>query len=330
MIQTMKILFVTNMYPSETQPVNGIFVKEQIDQISQELTFEYDVFLIDGINKGKLEYLKSIFQIPRQILSGKYDVVHIHYGLSALFLLFFKPNARVFLTLHGSDIFIEGGNKWQVAISKMVLNKVDKVFILNQKMEEIVRPYNPNYELVPCGVDTDFFKPTGQDEQRKNEKLIVFSNSPQRQVKNFPLFQKTIQILAEKSDHIIKFACIENLSREGVRDLLNTADCLLLTSLSEGSPQVVKEALACGLPVVSVPVGDVRFMMDGVPRCAVSQAHHPEELADLVLQSFVDKSDRESIRQAFMRKGTYDHASVTRKIIDNYQAQVKPVLIDQR
>lgn len=191
-------------------------------------------------------------------------------------------------------------------------------------MEAIVRNYNSNTELLPCGVDADFFVPTGQ-QQQEHSKLILFPNSPQRAVKNFPLFEAVITRLKQKSEYDIKFACIENLSREGVRDLMGRAACLLMTSNSEGSPQVVKEALSCGLPVVSVPVGDVREMVTDVPRCYVSQSADPEELANLILRSFQEEGDRQTIRSAFMSKGSYDHYSIAQKLVNNYQNSLNKV-----
>jgi len=53
---------------------------------------------------------------------------------------------------------------------------------------------------------------------------------------------------------------------------LNASNVLLLTSLHEGSPTVVKEALACGLPVVSVDVGDVAERIEGIEGCHLAVA----------------------------------------------------------
>ena len=44
-------------------------------------------------------------------------------------------------------------------------------------------------------------------------------------------------------------------------------DILVLTSYFEGSPNIVKEAISCGLPVISVDVGDVKEQIDGIDNC---------------------------------------------------------------
>ena len=319
----MKILFVTNMYPTKSHPTDGIFVKEQIEDLTRAINCEHDLYYINAKRKGKWNYLLSIFGIPLKILSKKYDIIHVHYGISALFLLFFKPRSPVYLTLHGSDIIERADNSWQVSITKKILRKVDKVFLQNQEMAEIVGKINKNFEIIPCGVNTDFFKPVvRRNEKDENFKIIVFPNSPSRGVKNFPLFQKVIQHLTESSTYRIEFKCVDNLSRAEVRDLFNTADCLLMTSLSEGSPQVIKEALSCGLPIVSVPVGDVKLMAAGVPHCYVSQTRSPEELSRLVQLSFAKNGDGHAIRNAFISKGNYDHVSITKRLAENYDSHL--------
>src|SRR5206468_8104652 len=106
---------------------------------------------------------------------------------------------------------------------------------------------NIKYEILPCGVNTEFFKPMDNIKKDEAFKLVIFPADPSRKIKNYFLFQKVMEYLNAKSGCIIKHEHIHNLSREGVRNLMNRADCLLMTSISEGSPQVIKEALSCGL-----------------------------------------------------------------------------------
>lgn len=314
-----RVLFVTNMFPNAADPVSGIFVKEQIDEISRRGDIDFDVYVIDGIGGGKIEYLKSMLDLPRRIAAGRYDVIHVHYGLSALFLLRYTPEARVFLTLHGADILEEQGHHVQVFLTKKILPKVDRVFIVSEEMEPIVRPLTDHCEFLPCGVDTEFFRPSAPTQNRGSRPLIVFPNSPLREVKNFPLFEETLEVLNGRVDPAYETASIDGLTREGVRDLLNRADCLLMTSRSEGSPQVVKEAMSCGTPVVSVPVGDVPSLLADVPSCHTARAmDDPAELAELVADCLAAAVGREAVREAFIRKGRYGADVVAERLLAEY------------
>ena len=104
----MKGLYVTNMYPVNCHKYYGIHVKEQIDSLTDTISGE--VIFINAFENGKIEYLKSIFGIFRKLKSSHYDYIHIHYGISGLFLLLYRPDIKIFLTLHGGDILPEQKN----------------------------------------------------------------------------------------------------------------------------------------------------------------------------------------------------------------------------
>ena len=98
------------------------------------------------------------------------------------------------------------------------------------------------------------------------------------------------------------------------------ADAFLMTSLMEGSPQVVKEAMACGCPIVSVDVGDVRERVEGVEGCFVSDTRNPRDLANLLVKAlaFVKKTDG---RKKIMSDGL-DNRLVAEKLLEVYHKVV--------
>ncbi|WP_439483344.1 glycosyltransferase family 4 protein [Cyclobacterium plantarum] len=313
----MKILVVTNMYPTPNYPTFGIFIKEQIEDVQKEMDLEADIYLIDGTHRGKLEYLKSIFTIPFKLASKNYEAVHIHYGISGVFLLFFKPKIKKFMTLHGCDIQSWGSNSWHVWITKKILRKVDLVYVQNQNMKKVVEKFNANVEIVPCGINPSFFAPPlNFSKNRKEEFLILFPGSPGIEVKNFPLFLEVMDSLKKLGVKNIKYQCLEKMSREQVRDTMLNSDCLLMTSISEGSPQVIKEALYCDLPIVSVPVGDVHEMLAGIPNCKVASSHNQEELALLVKSTLF--GDYAPIRETFLKKIQYTSHHVAKRLAHWY------------
>lgn len=309
---------MTNMYPTPSREYFGIFVKEQIDHLSEKYNLIPSLYFINASGLGKIEYIRSIFNIRRILKMKTIDIIHIHYGISGLFLLFYRPNAKIFLTLHGGDILRNQGMYIQNMLSKLVMKRVDKVFVLNEEMGKIAKRLGVNYETIPCGVDTDFFDIiTSETPKIKSKRLIIFPGSPSRSEKNHLLFSKVCEIVRTKSNWKVVTRCIENMTRAQVRDILNLADCLVMTSISEGSPQIIKEALACSLPVVSVDVGDIRKVLSGIPACYISDEYDAERLADLVIQVFDENSSQ--IRDVFLGKGKYDNGTICEKIIQNYQ-----------
>ncbi|WP_439483332.1 glycosyltransferase [Cyclobacterium plantarum] len=194
---------------------------------------------------------------------------------------------------------------------------MDLIYVQNQQMKNVVENINSNVEIMPCGTNSSFFSPSTNLEKKGNKDFVVlFPGSPKRDVKNYPLFLEVVEFIKQLGVYNIKHQCLENLSREQVRDAMQNSDCLLMTSISEGSPQVIKEALYCNLPVVSVPVGDVREILHGVPNCEVSSSHNKEELAELLKSTLF--ADYASIRETFLRKNQYSNVYSAKRLSDRY------------
>ncbi len=325
----MKVLIVTNMFPSGNDPYYGIFVSEQISSIKK---FHPDVFFevefIDG-TKSKLEYLKSIFKINKKIRTHHFDLVHIHFGISGVYLLSpFTPKIPTIVTLHGSDIQKASGNNGLiVAISKLVIKKATAAITLNDSMTDYVRYYNKNTYQIPCHVSTDIFKPlrnVNSDKPIINRPIqIIFPSNHSQKVKNYPLFCETIKILRDKYSINVVEHELKNMTRLQIAELNSKADLLLLTSKAEGSPQVVKEAMACNLPCVCTPVGDVNILLDGVMYSYVAKNNFDaNELAKLVVASLNrEKKGITGRERIFDLK--LDENSVIAQIFSVYQKYVK-------
>ncbi len=315
----MKILFVTNMYPNNTGPYYGIFVKEQIDGISRKYPIEYDIFFVDG-REDKWAYLKSIFTIHKKIENSNYDLIHIHYGFSGLFLLKrLKKKIPVIMTLHGGDIQVEQGKWIQVFITKQILKRAQIAFTLNNRMDQIVKQYTHRTIQLPCSVNTDLFKPIETvKEAKKDSATIIFPGDSTRKVKNYPLFSQTLDLLQKRYGISCKRVELKNMNRQEVAELYQNSDLLLMTSISEGSPQSVKEAMASNLSIVSTNVGDVEYLLEGVANSIVVKDFDPELLAENVYLSLAKRipgiNGREKLLQLEL-----DDDSVAEKIYHVYQ-----------
>lgn len=320
----MRVLIVTNVYLVKSENVQiANFVMDQVNAMRKYCPdVEYTVFTIHG-RDSRWNYITSIHKIRKIITSGGFDLVHIHYGLSGLFMLLpGKIDIPVVVTFHGGDIQIEQNHQIQVFLSKQIAKKCDAVITLNKKMDQIVRKYNQNTQIIPCSIDMDFFNPINRKVNKSVFKKIIFPSFQTRTVKNYPLFMATINILEKKYGIKTEEIVFNNISREQVRDYYMISDLVLLTSISEGSPGVVKEAMACNLPVVSTNVGDVAVNLEGVRNCAVASRMDAEELASLCAKCLNNEIEGKLGRDKIYELGL-DDVSVCKNIYMLYNNLVK-------
>ncbi len=162
--------------------------------------------------------------------------------------------------------------------------------------------------VLPNGVDINWFRPMDKHACRNQlgwdsqAKIVVFnaSRNEDQYRKNPALAGATIKLLSEKVSDVVLYP-ISNVPHETVPIMLNAADCLLVTSFHEGSPNIVKEAMACNLPVVSVPCGDVEERLKTTHPGRV-RPYNAVALAEAILEVF-DFHGRSNGREQVMAQG---------------------------
>ena len=264
----MKVLYVTNMYPVEDYIYFGIHVKEQIEAIATQGDIETEVYFINGREK-KWNYFNSIANIRNKIKNGNYDLIHIHYGLSALFLLFYQPKIPVVVTLHSGELYKKKGilnHLAQKSITMAALKNTNRIIVLNDDMVNLLHKHKQKLVKLPCGIDLNTFieRNTKQPEQ---ELIVGFPGNKARNEKNFKLFKEIVDELRKTFN--IRIVEFHDFTRSEVLHHLQTLDVLVMTSLVEGSPQIIKEAMACNKPIVSTNVGDLADLLLHVKNCYV-------------------------------------------------------------
>lgn len=299
----MKVLFVTNMFPVPDYIYFGIHVKEQINAIEALGPFEKEVYFING-RADKLNYLRSISGIRKLVKRGGFDLIHIHYGLAGLFLLFFKPAIPVVITLHSGELYQKKGylnHLMQKNITLSLLKRVDKIIVLNDDMVQLLKPHAAKLLKQPCGTDLELFRERRVLTRPEKKIKIGFPGNKARPEKNFILFEQIVgKLRAEFDISVIEF---HNLTREEVVRDLNEIDLLLMTSLVEGSPQIIKEALACNKPVVSTNVGDVSDVLNGVRNSYSIDSFEPDDFVGAVKEILLlPREDRLSDGRDKLRK----------------------------
>ena len=313
----MKVLTVTNMWPMQNSPYYGIFVKEQVEALKKYYPeVNNDVQFING-KKSKLNYIWSVFKINWLLTFNKYDVIHIHYALSGLFLLFnpFIKHNKVIITLHGSDF---NSSKFLRKIVNAILKKSTTIICLNDTMLNNLEVFQKEMYLIPCGVDTDLFN--DKEEKNQNNTInIVFPSSKSRQVKNYLLFEKIINNIESKYQIKINVVTLDRMTRVKINTVLNEADLLCMTSFTEGSPQVIKEALCCNTPIISSNVGDVKQLLKDVENCYVINSYLVDDFSDAIMKILnLPKENRKSNGRGKIFKLGLDEKSTSAKIIEAY------------
>ena len=234
---------------------------------------------MDG--KGIMGYLSNLSSLKAKIREYNPDLIHAHYGLSGL-LANLQRSVPVVTSYHGSDIHAGGRTLFfsKVATRLSAYN----IFVSNRLLEQ--SGYNGQKKcIISCGIDMNTFHPIDRAVARKsigwdpNGTYVFFGGAFDNHVKNSPLAKAAVAQIEG-----VQLMEMRGYTREDVNLAMNAADCLLMTSHREGGPLVVKEAMACGTPVVAVKVGDVEETMTGVEGCYVA-SHDVKDVTSCLRQA---------------------------------------------
>ncbi len=292
----MNVLHVTNAYPASNYPSYGIFIKEQIDSLGR-LGINCDVAYIDAINGGKRRYFEILPSVREKIRGC--DLVHCHHTYTGFLVNLLPRGNRPLITSFMSPRGCEGKTgRYKMVKSALfdhVLNKSD--FFIQKDSTHWETSYPGKGFYIPNGIDLEFFREYSREYARKklnleSGKRILFVSALNllREQKQYNRYRKVMKILRHNYGHNVAELLLVNEERWKIPLYFNAADVHLLCSLHEGSPNSVKEALACNIPVVSTNVGNVSELMGGVDGCYVSSGGDPWELAALVHRAM--KNDR--------------------------------------
>lgn len=234
------------------------------------------------VSKTALDYLR-LFPPAIRHSFGSYDLLHANFGLTGPMALA-QWRLPVVLSLWGTDVF--GRYGWMGRLSSRL---ADEVIVMSDAMAEAVPA---DAHVIPHGVDLDVFAPADQREAQRlagwdpDVKHVLFPYRPGREVKNYPLAERVVTAVDDRLDEPVEIRTVFGVPHDEMPLYMNAADALLLPSKWEGSPNSVKEAMACNLPVVTTDVGDVRERLAGVEPSSVcrSEREMVEELAAVLEQ----------------------------------------------
>ncbi len=323
----MKILQITTNYPTASNPILGIFMKEQVESV-EKFGVENTIFFSNGSEThvgrkggGAMVHIKSVFRLMRHLMTNRYDVIHCHSALSGMILL-----------LSGGAFF----NKCVVSFQNDPEKEGDKAFfrILYPFFNKVIVKKRTKYDswkkmvYLPNGCNMDMFHSMDRNECKKKlglnsmKRYVLFvdsNTSRKRTQKRRDRFDETMSMLREKYEHDdLETLVMIGIARKDVPIYMNACDLHLLSSDQEGSPNSVKECLCCGVPVVATDVGNVHDLLDDVPACGVTDSFAAEELALLADRALRTDVDVYELSGSIVGKGL-DMESVARKLYELYE-----------
>lgn len=279
----MKVIFVA----SGNKAVGRVssFVQSQYDSLVEA---GLDMILFPVVGHGAIAHLRAAIELRRMIRKEQPDVVHAHYSVcghvAAMARVLLQRKPKLVVSILGS--FPTHSRKWRL-VRFCIRHIWDKTIVKSQRT---AHQLGEAVSIIPNGVNLDMFCPQDHLDARAcvgfetDKRYVIWCSHPDRLEKNYALAQTAVEILKRKQDHVELLPIYNKTPQEVVR-YMNAADCLLLTSVQEGSPNVIKEAMACNCPIVSTDVGDVRERLTGLDGCYIlpeKDMQSPDALANLI------------------------------------------------
>lgn len=280
-----RVLAVTNAYPSPQHPEAGAFVEQQIVGL-RRLGLDVDVMCVNRREKGVGSYFTMGAELQARMERFQPDVVHVMYGGVLAERVTRVVNDRpTVVSFCGSDLLGEllSGPIRRIAsecgifASQVAARRADGVIVKSRNLEESLPAtvIRSKVRVIPNGIDLERFRPLDRSDCRNKlgwdstKFHVLFPSTSGDPVKRPHLAQAAIEA-ANRSGLNTEMHRLRGVAHAEVPIWLNASDVVMLTSLHEGSPNIIKEALACDVPIISVDVGDVRERIGEIEGCHIA------------------------------------------------------------
>ena len=320
----LRVLMITSEWPvADGRPRTTYFIKRQAEFL-QAAGVHVDVFHFKGA-KNPWNYVRAWVRARRRIAQHSYDLVHAQFGMSGLLAL--PKRLPLVVTFRGDDVqgivgwdgITLAGRVLQLAC-RIVARWADAAIVVSEHMKDYL-PRSVRPHVIPSGLDLNLFRVIPRDEARGrlglalDKHLVLFVGNPADPRKRHPLARQAVDILNQSTPAELVVAW--GTPHTDIPLLMNACDVLVFPSAQEGSPNTVKEALACNLPVVSVPVGDVPLRLRGIEGCELCADERPETIAaalERVLRRGQRIAGRDTVTDLDERQTTQQVIAVYRSV----------------
>lgn len=330
----MRVLFVHSGNAVGGDSSKYTFVREQGEEL-RKLGCEIAYYAVVG--KGMRGYLRNVKPLRKKIQEFQPDIVHAHYGLCGMVaVLAARKKVPVVITCHNGETLTKYGN----IISSLAIRLADYTICVAQHIYDKLYLKPKPYFIQPCGIDLKDLPLVDKAKAMKEMGLsldkinILFGGSFSNARKNAPLAKAAIEIVNHKLEVIvpngketinhksfpINLIEMKGFNRSQVNKLLCGCDMLLLPTKSEGSPQVLKEAMACNCPIVATDVADISYLLRGVNNSYVT-TFDPADVAEKI-QRVIECGERTNGRDR-INELKLDNPLVCETILGIYKEVLK-------
>jgi glycosyltransferase involved in cell wall biosynthesis len=302
------------------------FSLSQADSL-QKLGVQVELIFLES-RTNPLKVLTSVLHIISRVHSSRCRLIHAHFGTVTAFVCAIVSiicGIPLVITFHGSDLNNTSQadgvvrDLFQRVLSNLAALRAGAIICVSERVKSGRWWRRGRARVIACGIDLSLFQPMDRARCRQrvggsaDDQLIVFNHGTGSALKRRDIAEQAVSIL-RRSRPRARLVVLDNLAPSEIPVFLNAADCLLVCSDSEGSPTIVKEAMACNLPIVAVDVGDVRERLNGcAPSAIVPQ--EPGELAEGLL-CMLDSGARSNGRTLI--EGSLDATTTARQVLACY------------
>jgi teichuronic acid biosynthesis glycosyltransferase TuaC len=274
---TPHVLVVSNhMQAKKHYSCAGVFVDRQLASLrnagARITTFDI------GTSHSPVQIFRKCLDLRRLVRRLNPDLVHGRYGTIVGFVATLAGREAV-ISFCGGDL-LPGSSVSRVRLhcgfllSNLAALRAKALICMTEELRQTLWWGKSRAVVIPDGVDLDLFSPGSQKDARKElgwdftDPVVIFNDGKDPKLKGLDVAQAALERARGRVPGL-KLYVISGVEPARMPLYYRAADALLCASITEGSPNVVKEALACNLPVVSTWVGDVPERLAGVYPSAV-------------------------------------------------------------
>ncbi len=324
----MKVMFVT---PGDGRGCSMIFARRQGETL-RAIGVEVCEFYLSS-RTSAIAMAREMRRFLHEKRAFRPDVVHAQFGTAtAIFAALGAGTTPVVITYRGSDLNRppKGGLRAAAArtLSQAAALRARRIVCVSAGLRDRLWWRQSRVTVMPSGVDTGVFRPRPRSPARQRlgwpaaDLAVLFNAGTDPQVKRADLARAAVAAGRAELPHLRLQVLDGSTPPERVPELMNAADCLLVTSDQEGSPTVVQEALASNLPVVSVDVGDVRERLSGVSNTCVV-----ERDAQALGRAIVELVREPLHSDGVLKVPEFCSTRIAKKLLDIYEqaARYRPI-----